>query len=230
MHFDKVFELYRDLQAYVGWSEEDAQQVRSIAGFLKPHLGPLVDDFYAEIHQHPQANKVITGGDAQVERLKGTLLGWVGELLDANGDREYVGSRWKIGWRHVDIGLPQAYMNAAMSRLRSGLIQALHVSPCVDAEQLSRGSCSLHKLIDLDLAVIDNAYQTAFLIRQERAKQRSTIGELDGIGLPVFRMEANPMGSDSVPTNDSGRTFRGLISNRVGNSLRRALKNRRREQ
>ena len=124
MHLDKIYELYRDLQAYVGWSEDDAEQVRSVADLLKPHLGPLIDDFYAEIQRHPQANKVITGGPAQVERLKGTLLVWVGDLLTATCDRDYVARRWKVGWRHVDIGLPQAYTNAAMSRLRTGLMQA----------------------------------------------------------------------------------------------------------
>lgn len=191
MHIDKIFELYRDLQAYVGWSEDDAEQVRSVADLLKPHLSPLIDDFYAEIQRHPQANKVITGGPAQVERLKGTLLVWVGDLLTATCDRDYVASRWKVGWRHVDIGLPQAYTNAAMSRLRTGLIQALLSSPRIDATQLSLAVRALNKMIDLDLAIIEDAYQAEFLIRQDRVKRLSTIGELAG---GVAHELRNPLG------------------------------------
>src|SRR5262245_49989775 len=81
MQPDQLFHRYQELQQYVGWTEADAHRVRSTAALLDSHLPALVDDFYAEIDRHPDARKVITGGTAQVARLKGTLLVWLRELL-----------------------------------------------------------------------------------------------------------------------------------------------------
>src|ERR1700745_4189629 len=118
---DNVYQRYQELQDYVGWTEEDARRVQSVAQLLDPHLGPLIDDFYAEIERHPRARKVITGGQAQIERLKGTLLRWIRDLLLGPYDRDYVLRRWRVGWRHVEIGLDQVFTNVALARLRKGL-------------------------------------------------------------------------------------------------------------
>ena len=121
---DRLFSRYRELQSYVGWTEADADRVvaaAGLAGALFSH--DLVDDFYAEIERHPAARKVITGGQAQIDRLKGTLVQWIRELLAGTYDADYVARRWRVGWRHVEIGLEQVYTNVALSRLRSGLIR-----------------------------------------------------------------------------------------------------------
>src|SRR5688500_9347281 len=119
---DELYRRYQELQQYVGWREEDARRVRATASLLEPALPALIDDFYAQIELHPGARKVITGGAAQIARLKGTLLGWLRELLAGPYDRDYVARRWRVGWRHVEIGLDQVYTNVALSRLRGGLV------------------------------------------------------------------------------------------------------------
>jgi truncated hemoglobin YjbI len=94
------------------------QWVHAAAGPVAPHIPQLIDDFYEEIERHPDAQRVITGGVAQVERLKGKLNQWVGDLFCGPYDAEYVLRRWRVGFRHVLIGLEQVYTNAALSRLR----------------------------------------------------------------------------------------------------------------
>src|SRR6516164_10623636 len=116
---------YRELQRYVGWTDDDARRVADVAALVGPFLPALIDDFYDEIARHPQAQKVITGGPAQVARLKETLLRWLKELFSGRYEDDYVARRWKVGYRHVEIGLDQVYTNAALARLRRGVAAAL---------------------------------------------------------------------------------------------------------
>jgi signal transduction histidine kinase len=180
MDAENLYARYRELQQYVGWTEADAQRVQSLAGPLDALLPALVDDFYAEIDRHPDARKVITGGAAQVGRLKGTLLGWLRELLRGPYDADYVARRWKVGGRHVEIGLDQVYTNVALSRLRRGLNQALEKLPAASVAEALAIRRSLDTLLDLDLAIIEDAYQTAYLDRQQRIERLAAIGQVAG--------------------------------------------------
>lgn len=177
---DEQFRRYQDLQRYVGWTADDARNVRSVAALLAPHIGPLIEDFYAEIDRHPAARRVITGGAEQVARLKGTLAVWLRELLTGPYEREYVERRWRVGWRHVEIGLDQVYTNVALSRLRRGLLTALARNwPGDPADSLAPRQ-SLNTLLDLDLAIIEDAYQSEHLARRQRAERLAAIGQVGG--------------------------------------------------
>jgi signal transduction histidine kinase len=176
----QLFERYRELQDYVGWTDDDARRVQSVADLLDSHLPALVDDFYAEIDRHPDARKVITGGAAQVQRLKGTLLQWLKELLAGRYDEAYVRRRWRVGWRHVEIGLDQVYTNVALSRLRKGLLLALEKSWTSEMAKMITIRSSLNTLIDLDLAIIEDAYQAEYLARQQRVERLAAIGQVAG--------------------------------------------------
>ncbi|HEY1378711.1 MAG TPA: protoglobin domain-containing protein [Gemmataceae bacterium] len=180
MDVEQLYARYRDLQRYVGWTEDDARNVRSVADLLGPHLVALVDDFYEEIERHPAARKVITGGAAQIERLKGTLVAWLRQLLAGPYDRAYVERRWRVGWRHVEIGLDQVYTNVALSRLRRGLLRALADAWPGDLRPLLPVRQSLNTLLDLDLAIIEDAYQAEHLARQQRSERLATIGQVAG--------------------------------------------------
>jgi signal transduction histidine kinase len=180
MDSGKLFERYRELQSYIGWTESDAQRVAAAAPFLEPYLLALIDDFYEEIERHPGARKVITGGAAQIERLKGTLVLWIRDLLAGTYDEPYVARRWRVGWRHVEIGLEQVYTNVALSRLRTGLVRSLHESWRGEAQSLKETVRAINKLLDLDLAIIEDAYQAEYMARLQRTERLATLGQVAG--------------------------------------------------
>ncbi len=180
MDSDRLFARYRELQSYVGWTGVDAERIVAAAGRLEPCLHELVDDFYAEIERHPAARKVITGGQAQIDRLKGTLVQWLRELLAGQYDADYVTRRWRVGLRHVEIGLEQVYTNVALSRLRTGLIRSLHIGWRHDPQSLKETVRALNKLLDLDLAIIEDAYQAEYMARLQRTERLATLGQVAG--------------------------------------------------
>src|SRR5262249_29141536 len=64
--------------------------------------------------------------------------------------------------------------------IRSGLLQALHTSWKGDAHTLLITARSLNRLLDLDLAIIEEAYQAENLLRQQRVERLATIGQVAG--------------------------------------------------
>ena len=180
MPWDKIYHLYQELQRYVGWTDDDARRVAAIAELIEPHVVPLIDDFYEEIDRHPEARKVITGGAEQVTRLKETLRAWLRDLVAGRYDKDYVSRRWRVGLRHVEIGLSQVFTNAALSRLRRGLLQTVERVWTGDERELLATRISLNMLLDLDLAIIEDAYQTEFSLRQQRSDRLAAIGQVAG--------------------------------------------------
>lgn len=180
MDAEKLFARYRELQSYLGWSPDDALRVQAVESVLTPCLPSLIDDFYAEIERHASTSKVIIGGEQQINRLKQSLIRWLQELLSGPYDQDYVVRRWRVGWRHVEIGLDQVYTNVALSRLRFGLLGALGQAWQGDQQGLVATIQSLNKLLDLDLAEIEDAYQTEHWSRHQRDERLATIGKVAG--------------------------------------------------
>jgi PAS domain S-box-containing protein len=171
---DGLAERYCRLQRYVGWSDDDARRVLKVAPLVRGSFRELIEDFYATIETEPQAAQVITGGQEQVERLKVTLCHWLEEMMQGPWSDDYAASRWRVGWRHVEIGLDSVFTAVALSRLRFGLTRAIEENWTGTPSDLLETLRSVHRLLDLDLAIIQDAYGGEYVARQRQSeRQRS---------------------------------------------------------
>jgi signal transduction histidine kinase len=177
MDNERIYRRYRELQDYVGWSEDDASRVQKAWPLVKAHLPALIDDFYAEIKRHPEANKVFAD-EAQVERLKVSLRKWVEQLFQGPYNAEYAIHRWEVGRRHVEVGLDHIFAHAALARLRRGLARALQAEWPADEKGLNEALNSLNTLIDLDLAKIEDSYAAEYLDRLQKTERLAAIGQI----------------------------------------------------
>jgi PAS domain S-box-containing protein len=171
MSDDDFAHRYRTMQRYLSWSDDDARLVAALGPLVAPHADKLINDFYAEIRRHPEAMKVITGGSEQMARLSRSLHAWLAELLSGPYDEAYMARRWKVGHRHVEIGLAQRYVGLALARLRAGIVYSIEQQWQGDALDLRAKIRSLHKLLDLEHALIQDAYEFEY-VRRERQLER----------------------------------------------------------
>lgn len=172
---DPIFERYRALQQYVGWTSADAEAVRAAYPLLAPHFKSLVEDFYATVQLHAESSRVITGGAAQVARLQKTLHQWLEDLFSGCYDAAYVQRRWRVGRRHVEIGLDQVFAAAALARLRTGLLRVMTQNAGPNVVEQAQ---ALNRLIDLDMTIIQDAYLAESRDRQQRQERLATIGQV----------------------------------------------------
>ena len=72
--------FFEEMKRYVGFSQEDAQLLEAVGARMDPYLAAMSERFYDQITEHPEAGKVFTGGQVQIDRLKATLQVWAKRL------------------------------------------------------------------------------------------------------------------------------------------------------
>jgi two-component system, NtrC family, sensor histidine kinase HydH len=138
---------------------------------------PIVDDFYAAIEANPAARAVISGGAPQIERLKQTLIAWLDSMLLGPHDEAYHEVRSRIGRMHVRIGLPQAFMFTAMSRIRVRLVDVTQGALADDPTTLRTTMTALNQILDLELAVMLETYREDLELKTRAAERLATLGQ-----------------------------------------------------
>ena len=182
---------FERMKRYVGFTDESSVALRDLHPLVRDQFAAIVDDFYAAIDAHPDARAAISGGAAQVERLKQTLLRWLEGLLLGPHDETYYQLRTRIGRVHVRIGLPQAFMFTAMNRIRTHLSLVAAARLAGDPAALRRTSVALHQILDIELAIMLETYREDLVAKNRAAERLATIGQFSA---SIGHELRNPLG------------------------------------
>jgi len=161
--------FFDEIKRYVRFGPEDAAALRAFAPLASPRFPEVADRFYARIDEHDQARGALSGPE-QVEHLKGTLQAWMALLFNGPWDEDYYERRVGIGRVHVRISLPQRFMFGAMDVLRTAFVDIAH-DAVPDPERLRPLLAALHKILDVELAIMMESYREAFVGEVQRLER-----------------------------------------------------------
>jgi signal transduction histidine kinase len=154
-----------ELTAYVDLDEEDRRRLAAFWPHVEPAVAGVIDHFYDKVLAFEGTRRVLSD-EAQVERLKCTLVVWLEELLRGPHDAGYRERRLRIGQRHVEVGLESRYMYTAGQVVADDLAAvALRALP--PAEAVATIS-AVHRALTVDLALMTSSYVAG----RERASAR----------------------------------------------------------
>ncbi|HFB98592.1 MAG TPA: PAS domain S-box protein, partial [Bryobacterales bacterium] len=173
-------EQYRSLQRFAGWEAAlDVQRLQHVGDLLRSDLESFVDRFYEQLLRHP-ATAVYLRDRRLVERLRGALGQWLRELFSGSYGESYLASRRRAGLRHAAMDVPQSYVTIAIGNLRSMMTRRLIEKwPAGSStESLWEHIDALHRLIDLDQAVIESAHEEAVAEEEKDAVRARLEGVL----------------------------------------------------
>lgn len=155
------------LARYIHFGPDDLDRLARVHPLVEHGLPGIVEEFYARVVTDP-ASAAVFRDAGQIERQKLSLLRWLGRVLTQPRSDAYYAQTARIGHVHVAVSLPQRYMLASMNVVRNALVD-LFVAVGVDDRLVHQ---SLHKALDLEMAVMADAYATAEIARAHAAERR----------------------------------------------------------
>ncbi|HKP60631.1 MAG TPA: protoglobin domain-containing protein, partial [Polyangiales bacterium] len=156
--------VFDELKLYLRFGKAEEAALRAFAPLARPHFDRIVDDFYARVAEHPNAHRVFHGQE-QVARHKLALRDWLETLLEGPWNDAYYERRARIGRVHVQIALPQRFMFGAMNLIRTSLDELVGLPERAEARR------ALHKLLDLELAIMLESYGEAYIDRVQQQER-----------------------------------------------------------
>ncbi len=159
---DQKITIFQELKQFIHFDDAgDGQRLQSLAPVFAEHGPILTAAFYQRLESNPETAKLIEG---RVETLKQTHTRWMNQLFAGGYAEAYFESRYRIGLTHARVGVPPRWCEAIISFLRTESLPIVmeHVG---DANAFASHYSSLVKILDLDLMLINLAYEDERLRR-----------------------------------------------------------------
>ncbi len=153
------------------FSSEDIQALLAVKDVVARNIDATVDRFY-DLQTSVTEIALLIGDADTLQRLRNAQCKYVADLFNGSYDIEYVNNRLRIGLVHKRIGVePKLYL-AAISSLKSLLIELLHQT-VTDDDKRSKALAALEKLIMFDIALVFETYIGSLVSEIELSKAKT---------------------------------------------------------
>ncbi len=146
-----------EIRKFSGLSDNDAALLAEMKPMLENHASTLVNAFYANLDQYEHLKNLLDAKEGRRDILAQHLHSWLLSLSTGEYGDAYQEMRYKIGVRHVEVGLDPRWVIGAMSFCR-GHIQPMVEADYADAADKAARVLALDKVMDLDLNIMLQSY------------------------------------------------------------------------
>ncbi|NPA52859.1 MAG: hypothetical protein GXO22_08185 [Aquificae bacterium] len=153
---------YEQIKQDYQFTQEDIKNILKMRDSLLKYEEEFLDEFYRFIFHMPDTKKYLTKEKLKKHREK--LRQWYRDLLSGRYDKKYFQNLYRIGEKHVEIGLPTHYVNASFNFIRRFFIKKINQEYGF-SEEGNKLIESISKLLDINLDVLTSAYREEELNR-----------------------------------------------------------------
>ncbi len=146
-----------EMRKFAGLTDKEAALLTDMKPMLQKHKDGIVAEFYANLDQHEHLKNLLDAKPGRREMLGNHLGVWIMSLASGSYGDEYQTNRYRIGERHVEVGLDPRWVIGAMSFCRgkaAGMVEAEYGDA---ADKMDR-MLALDKVMDLDLNIMLQSY------------------------------------------------------------------------
>ncbi len=187
---------------------DDRHRLVALHAVLAPDFAAIADEFYAAAMASP-ATAAILSAPQRVARLHRSLVDWMSTGLRGPYDAAFYAKRSAIGRRHVELGLAQHFMIAAMGVVRRAYRHRIAATYAGDEREAAGNAAD--KLLDLELAVMLQHYQEDSEERARSAEQHRRIeqvGAMRTLCAGLAHEVRNPVNSAKLQLELAARRLR----------------------
>ncbi|HSH05958.1 MAG TPA: protoglobin domain-containing protein [Anaerolineae bacterium] len=142
------------MRRYGGLSDADAALLAEMKPALEKHADAWIDSFYEQLDEFDTTKNLLEG---RRDTLKTHLRAWILSLATGQYGDAYLERRYKIGVRHVEVGLDPRWVIGAMSFCRGQIGPVIEAEYGDAADKMAR-YLALDRVMDLDLNIMLQSY------------------------------------------------------------------------
>lgn len=154
---DKAF--IAEMKAIGELTDVDRQLLVEMQPAIEKHVPAIVEAFYAQLEKFDHLRALLHAEPGRVEKLKGHLSRWLKGLASGAYEDAYFAERYRIGKRHVEVGLEPRYVVAAMAFCRGFAARLIVEAEYADDPQKEARMIALNRIMDLDLNIMLQSYE-----------------------------------------------------------------------
>ncbi|WP_029522821.1 protoglobin domain-containing protein [Persephonella sp. KM09-Lau-8] len=158
-------ESFEQIKRDFDFTEKDVQNILILKPVMEKYKDEFIDRFYKFISRFPETFKYLKSEEI-INRHQEKLREWYDDLFSGKYDYKYFQKLYRIGEKHVDIGLPTHYVNASFNFIRRFFIEKINQEFGL-SEKRNQLVASIGKLLDINLDVLTAAYREQELSRYQ---------------------------------------------------------------